>query len=233
MGYAATLHIVVVPTRHNHRGLCEAERHRHRQSHRRPDIAELKSLYIHKHAHRPFHKASASRSRGASAVLSPTASGGRAWIDKKCTIRCRLHPHKKIPGGSAFERPGLPLPPPGVRVRYRPSRLHHHSIIANKSGIYCSFGERSPPRPRLTFDSTLGPWISRWQARTRHHNCGTYNLNGTKGGTLAAVLSHTASAKGEGRHLATRRTSCIRGWNTPPGAQDDHLTSTRMADPAR
>ena len=34
--------------------------------------------------------------RGVRCNLSHEAPG--AWIDNKCTIRCRLHPHKKIPG---------------------------------------------------------------------------------------------------------------------------------------
>ena len=48
---------------------------------------------------------------------------------------------------------------------------------------------RTPPRPRLTFDSTLGypgegPVV-----------IATYNLNGTKGCRLAAVLSQARKAK--------------------------------------
>lgn len=130
------------------------------------------------------------------------------------------------------ERQKLPLPPLGVRPC-------HSTQPASKSGA-TSHGRRygqNSPRPRLTFDSTLGypgegPIV-----------IATYNLNGTKGGRLAAVLSQARKAKvdilmlqelhayEDGSHLRAHRTATLLGWSwfAAPGETEDPASGVAVA----
>eukprot|EP00967_Tisochrysis_lutea_P148942 scaffold285354_cov41-Tisochrysis_lutea.AAC.1 len=76
--------------------------------------------------------------------------------------------------GRLLERPDLPLPSPIVRPRPRTPLCTREGTDYDRDTRLASKG-RTPPRPRLTFDSTLG------YPGEGPIKIATYNLNGTKG----------------------------------------------------
>ena len=147
-----------------------------------------------------------------------------AWIDNKCTIRCHLHPHKKIAGCCLNGPTCLFLHPECAAA-----------LIAKLSAI--NRDAAHPPRPRLTFDSTLG-YPGEGPIRVA-----TYNINGTKGGRLAAVLSQARKAGvdilllqelhayEDGSHRRSHRTATLLGWHwfASPGELADPASGVAIA----
>ena len=94
-----------------------------------------------------------------------------------------------------------------------------------------------PPRPRFTFDSTLG-FPGEGPVRVA-----TYNINGTKGGKLAAVLSQARKAGVDilllqelhayenGSHHRSHRTATLLGWHwfASPGELGDPASGVAIA----